>query len=221
MKLKTKIVVRKAVLEDIPQMLQVEGEAWEGKFQFSEENLRNLINNFPDGNVVAEVEGVIEGFANVVWINSDHVRYTENLSWYKISNDGNGFSKLEGDALYGINLSVSPHAPSGVSTELMEAVARLAIEHGVKEVFLGSRIPRYFKRKDQMTAEEYISKRTRSGRPLDPELYLYEKAGLKIVRLIENYFEDPESCNYGVLMCWNNPFYGWPFGWLWKWFFKI
>ncbi len=219
--MKKKVTIRKALLSDISQMLQVEGEAWEGKFQFSEKNLENLIDNFPGGNVVAEVGGKIQGFINVIWIDSQFIKYTEGLTWYKISNDGNGFPETESDALYGINLSVSPHASSGVSVELMEAVARLAIEYGVKNVFLGSRMPRYYKKKKQMTAQEYIGKRNRLGKPMDPEIYLYEKAGLKIVRLIENYFEDPESCNYGVLMKWKNPFYGWPFPWLWKWFFKI
>jgi ribosomal protein S18 acetylase RimI-like enzyme len=58
-----------------------------------------------------------------------------------------------------------------------------------------------------MSVEEYVYARTKTGRVLDPELALYLSLGMKIEKIIPNYFDDPESLNYGVLVSWANPFY--------------
>ena len=81
-------------------------------------------------------------------------------------------------------------------------------------------MPRYNKFMNKMTAEEYISGK-RNNRSLDPELAFYAKLGLKVIKALPNYIDDPDSCNYGVLMVWKNPFYGKPFPKFWSWLFRI
>jgi hypothetical protein len=57
-----------------------------------------------------------------------------------------------------------------------------------------------------MSAEEYAWA-DRHGLPLDPEIRFYRKMGLRPVRLVENYFADPESLDWGILVEMRNPFY--------------
>ena len=49
------------------------------------------------------------------------------------------------------------------------------------------------------------------GKPLDPQIAFHLNCrcagiGLEAVRAIPDYFDDPASCNYGVLYQWKNPF---------------
>lgn len=69
--------------------------------------------------------------------------------------------------------------------------------------------------------EEYpdpaIYMRTRRGRRyIDPQVQMYSKVpGLKMMSLIPDYFDDPDSLNNGVLWRWHNPFFGLPGRKLW------
>ena len=44
---------------------------------------------------------------------------------------------------------------------------------------------------------------------------MYEKDSLRIVKILPEYFPDPASEDYGVLLYGKNPFYNWPFRKLW------
>jgi len=222
MKKAVRIKVRQAILKDINDMLMVEEEAWQGKFQFTREHLISQMETYPEGLICALVDGKVEGFVVLEILNYEIGE--KSPSWSEITD--NGFIKNthndEGDTIYGVNLSVSPHAMHGTSDMLMEAVAKLTIKRNMKQVILGGRIPRYHKYCNKYTPEEYI--RAKKGkRLLDPELYIYNKAGLEIIKVIPNYFNDPESLNNGVLLRWKNPSYNWfyPLRWLLSRLFKL
>jgi len=77
----------------------------------------------------------------------------------------------------------------------------------------GARIPDYHKYDKIISATDYIKidKFDRERQiPQDPELSFYLKeyyhSKFKIKKLISNYFNDPASRNYGVLIEWSNPF---------------
>jgi len=106
-------------------------------------------------------------------------------------------------------LVVNPgFARQGVAEQLLYAGARLAISKSLKRILLGGRLPRYHRYAGKMSVEEYIAASSpKTGKPLDPELYVYLKAGLKVVKVLPNYIPDPESLDYGILLEWRNPFY--------------
>lgn len=218
----SKIKLRQARIEDIPEILIVEDEAWPEGLQATEEMFFSRIETFPEGVIVAEntdrIVGVVVG--EIVQYDIDA---SECPSWSEITD--NGFISIshnpEGDTLYGVDLSVSPLASGGASKSLMLAVGKLVISLNLKQIVLGGRMPRYHKYADKMTPHEYLTARTNTGKYLDPEIWFYEKSGLQVVRVIPNYFEDPESCNNGVLLVWKNPFYNRPFTKLWSWLFRI
>jgi ribosomal protein S18 acetylase RimI-like enzyme len=79
------------------------------------------------------------------------------------------------------------------------------IEPNKKGVYLGARMPRYHRFAQRMTPEDFIG--LNGGKNQDPEIRLYLSAGFRVIRVIPGYMEDPDSCNNGVLMFWENPDY--------------
>jgi len=116
-----------------------------------------------------------------------------------------------------VDLSVHPsYQRKGVGRKLMEVIGRLAIKYNLKQGVLGGRIPNYHKFADKIKVEDYIKtdKTTQNNIPPDPEILFYRQLGLKVVKIIPNYFDDPESLNYGVLLVWKNPFYNKWYRWI-------
>lgn len=201
--------VRTAKKDDISQLLKVEEEAWLPGQRFDREVFESCIKTFPEGIFVAEEKGKIVGVAVTQIVSYSYQLENFSLTWYEATDSGQiqNTHNPKGDTLYGVNLSVSRYASRNASRLLLESTGRLVIKRNLRRGILGGRLPGYHKYKNTMSAEEYIHATSKTGRPLDPELYLYQKMGLKIIKLLPNYFNDPESCNYGVLLVWENPFF--------------
>jgi hypothetical protein len=219
---KNSLVIRQATIEDIPEIMVVEEEAWSEGLRATEEMFLSRIETFPNGTLVAEDNSRIFGVVATELVFYD-LENNNPLSWYEVTdicfirNSNNN----KGDTLYGVDLSVSPYANRNISKLLLLAIGKFVIASGLKQIMFGARIPRYHKFSKRMTVEEYLRERTKSGRMLDPEIAFYTSYGLQVAKILPNYFNDLESCNTGVLLCWHNPFYGRPFKKLWSWLFKI
>lgn len=197
-----KIKIRQAKLEDIPQILAIEGGAWGSEKSASKEMFESRIKTFSEGVLVAENSDKIVGVVVIERVNYD--LKNNAFTWYQITD--NGFIKNShnpnGDTIYGVDLSVSPDFQnSGIGSKLLENIGKIAIRYNVKRGMLGGRIPDYHKHADKIGVEDYVKS------DIDPEVRFYRRAGLKIIKIIPNYFKDSESLNYGVLLLWENPFY--------------
>lgn len=205
--MKNKIIVRQATLDDLEEILLVEEEAWPQEARATEEMFRARIETFPEGTLVAIENGRIMGVVVTEIIKFDIKQPIP--TWFEATD--NGYIRKshdpKGDTLYGVNLSVSRYAGREVARLLLEGVKKIARDHSLKRVAFGARIPRYHRYSEKMTAEEYIQATTNSGRPLDPEIYFYQQGSAEVIKLLPDYFTDPESLNYGVLMIWENPDY--------------
>lgn len=215
--LENKIKIRKASIKDISQILEVEKAAWGKERAANFEMFKSRIEIFPEGTLVALLNKKIVGVVSTEIVNYN-LKET-NLSWYEITD--NGYIKKthnpNGDTLYGVDLSVHPfYQNKGVGKKLMESVGKLIIRYNLRQGLLGARIPDYHKYAKMITVEDYIQVNNKkiNNIPPDPELSFYLKLGLKIVKIIPNYFQDPESLNYGILIKWENPFYN-------KWYRRI
>lgn len=132
----------------------------------------------------------------------------KNKTW--LAKTGDGYlttHRPDGNIGFGVDLTVSRNASRGVSNKIVfSALLVSLLGNGMKAVYLGARIPSYHKY-HPMPVENYVFGTRRNGKPLDPELYFYLKQGFKIVEIIPEYMEDPDSLNYGVLIRWGNPIY--------------
>lgn len=214
-----KVKIREAQKKDIPQILTVEKDAWGEKNAASEEMFNSRIETFPEGVLVAELtNGEIVGVVVAERVNYDIEKNA--YSWYEITDNGfiKNSHKPGGNTIYGVDLSVKPSFQRlGIGAKLLKAIGKLVINYNLRYGILGGRIPAYYKYAHQMGAEEYIKATVSIKgkiRSLDPEIDFYRKAGLKIIKIIPNYFEDHESLNYGVLLLWENPLYNKWYRWL-------
>lgn len=198
--------IRQAQLTDIKEILRTEREAWPEGLRATREMFHSRLKTFPEGFLCAVVNGEVEGFVVTEILNYDI--QSSSLSWQEATDHGyiRKTHNPKGDTLYGVSLSVSAHVGKRVAISLLEAAGKLVIKYGLNQVLFGSRIPRYHKYAAQMSLEKYIKAKTRTGRPLDPELGMYQNIGLKPVKIIPGYIKDPESLDYGILVVWKNPF---------------
>lgn len=225
---KNEIKIREVKIEDIPQILEIEKAAWGKEGAATFEVFESRIKTFPEGTRVAFINEDIVGVISTEIVNYD--LENDSPGWYEITD--NGFiaktHNPNGDTLYGVNLSVHPlYQKRGVGRKLMESIGKLAIKCNLKQGILGGRIPNYHKFASKINIEDYVNLVNQKGGmniPPDPELLFYQKEywkiGLKVVKIIPNYFKDPESLNYGILLVWKNPFYNKWYRWIASKFFK-
>jgi len=147
-RMRKKIKVRKARIDDLEDILLVEKEAWPKGLRASQKMYESRLETFPQGTFVAKVNGKIEGVVVTEILNSELINHIR--TWNEVTDNGyiRNTHNPEGDTVYGVNLSVSPSAQKRVAITLLEVVGKLAIEYNLKQGLLGGRIPgfaKYFK----------------------------------------------------------------------------
>ena len=189
--METEITIRKASIEDIPQILEIEKAAWEKERAATFEMFKSRIKTFPEGTLVAIRSKKIVGVVVTEIINYNFKENT--LNWYEATD--NGFitktHNPKGDTLYGVDLSAHPlYQKRGIGKKLLVNVARLAIKYNLKQGMLGGRTPNYYKFADKIKIDEYveINNNQKNNIPPDPELAFYRKCGFKIAKIIPGYF---------------------------------
>lgn len=216
--------IRNANMADLDALVRLEELAWAEDARADRDTYILRLKTFPEGILIGERNGEIEGAVVTQLISSDML--AGHFTWSQITDGGkiaNTHNPL-GDVIYGVNLSVKPsHMYNGVILALMNAIATMAIKRNLKFGALGGRLPglrRYLKKinidfanlpnglKDKIV-EEYIFGNTKYNRPLDPEIAMYRHFDLMPIRPLRNYFTDYESMDYGVLLIWVNPFFDW------------
>ncbi|MFH0854799.1 MAG: hypothetical protein V1891_04915 [bacterium] len=214
--------IRKAKMDDLQAVVRLDHEVWPEEVWASEDMYRTRFATYLDGTFVAISDKKVVGI--VVTQRMDYNIVAPIPTWAEATD--NGFMKNShnpnGGDLYGIALTVHQKAPRNTGALLLEAVRIFIIANNFRQIFIGSRVPLYYKHEDQFSIEEYVHAKNNHGRYLDPELELYiSRADLKFIKALPDYFEDPSSLNYGVLLVWQNPFYGKVFTRHWKNLVKI
>jgi ribosomal protein S18 acetylase RimI-like enzyme len=201
-----KVRYREATLKDAKDIAMLEKKVWKDNAA-SYENIVSRMKIFPTGSIIGIYNEKIVGYVSGIKMSQEYA--DECKTWYDYTDSGKGVKSYseDGELLFGISLTVdNDYRNLGIGSRLLIQIARMAIENNLKAGILGGRLPYYYKKKE-MAIEEYIELKNESGKIFDPELRLYKKMGLKIVKLQKDYFHDPESLDYGVILEWNNPFY--------------
>jgi hypothetical protein len=81
----------------------------------------------------------------------------------------------------------------------------VVVQKGLDRLLGGGRMPGYQQHSDKWTPEQYLE-RVVEGNVKDPVISFLLRCGRTPVGVVPNYLEDEESCNYGTLMEWKNPF---------------
>jgi len=197
--------IRQATEEDLEGYALIQQKEWSGSVIANTEQLQSRLKWFPKGVLVAAVGDKVVAGATFVRLADYNIE--DGLSWAELTDNGwcsNHTSN--GRVLFGVDMTISRSAPRSTSIRMFHRSTILAAKQGVDAVYWGSRMPRYHRYADTMTAHEYAIARTKRGRLLDPELEIYSWVpGAEFVGVSANYFPDPESLDYGAILRWSNP----------------
>lgn len=203
-----RVRVRRWTEDDIKGVLACQRAAYR---DFPAENLctrrdyKLQLAAFPDGQLVAEIDGRIVGYATSLIVQLD------DAYWYSYSEiTGSGtFSthNPSGDTLYGADIAVDPEFRGhGIAGRLYEGRKRLLRRFNLRRMVAGGRIPGYRDHAGRMTAEEYVD-RVVAGELSDSALNAHLKAGYRVRAVHLDYLQDASSLDYATFIELLNPDY--------------
>ena len=203
-------VIRNYEERDFPGLIHIQQESFPPPFPselwWNTEQLYNHVTLFPEGALCIEVDSEIAGSMTGLLVNYDpnHPDHT----WEEITD--NGYIRNHnpnGNTLYVVDISVRPsYRKLGLGKWLMLSMYNVVVHKGLERLLGGGRMPGYHKKANEMTAEQYLEAVVK-GELKDPVITFLLRCGRTPVTVVANYLEDEESCNYGTLMEWKNPFY--------------
>jgi len=205
------IDIRPTTSADIETLIALNKKAYptlaEEDVVWQEGHLRSHLYYFPQGQLVAEVNGQIAGAvcSLIVDMGDDPLRQHT----YAGITDGGYFHNHNprGDTLYGADVYVDPdRRGQGVGAALYQARRRLCRELNLRRILAGGRLWNYREHASEMSPEEYV-RRVEEGELKDLVLSFQLREGFVVRDILKNYLPDPNSCNNASLIEWLNPDY--------------
>lgn len=161
---------------------------------------------FPEGQVLAEIDGRVVGYATalILQIDDESHRYTYN----ELTGSGTFMThNPSGDSLYGSDIAVHPDFRGrGIAGKLYRRRKALVRRFNLRRMIAYGRIPGYAEQGRGMTPEAYVE-RVKAGELSDSALRAHLKAGYRVKRILLDFQKDASSLNYATLLEWNNPKY--------------
>ncbi|ACJ33690.1 GNAT family N-acetyltransferase [Anoxybacillus flavithermus] len=202
-------IIRNYEEKDIDALIRIQQESFPPPFPselwWNKEQLMNHITLFPEGALCVEVDGEVVGSMTGLIVNfhpsdADH-------TWEEITD--NGYIRnhnRSGNTLYVVDIGVRPaYRKLGLGKWLMQSMYEVVVHQKLERLLGGSRMPGYHRYANEMTAEQYVDA-VMAGKIKDPVITFLLRCGRTPVKVVANYLEDAQSCNYALLMEWRNPF---------------
>ena len=169
--------------------------------------IKQLLNIFPEGQVVVKVNGNIAGCALSIIVDEEtfevqhtYAQVTGNYTFNTHTADG--------DALYGIDVFIKPeYRGLRLGRRLYDYRKELCEKLNLKSILFGGRIPNYHKYAEELKPKEYLAK-VREREINDPVLNFQLSNDFHPVRILRGYLEGDEgSKEYAILLKWDNIYY--------------
>ncbi|OJF18301.1 MAG: GNAT family N-acetyltransferase, partial [Bacillaceae bacterium G1] len=195
--------------EDFDELIRIQQECFPPPFPselwWNREQLHNHVTLFPEGALCVEVDGVLAGSMTCLMVDFDD-RHPDH-TWEAMTDGGYIRNhNPKGNTLYVVDISVRPgYRGMGLGKWLMQSMYELVVHKGLDRLLGGGRMPGYHRKAHELTAEQYLEK-VLQGELQDPVINFLLRCGRTPLKVVANYLEDEESCHYGVLMEWRNPF---------------
>src|SRR5688572_28547095 len=174
---------------------------------WQEHQIKTLIDNFQEGQVVIKINGQIAGCALSIIVDYDTF---DEYHTYKDITGNYTFSthKNDGDVLYGIDVFIKPEFRGlRLGRRLYDYRKELCERLNLRGVAFGGRIPNYAQYADELTPKQYIDK-VRRKEIHDPVLNFQISNDFHPTRILKNYLVgDKASKDYAVLLEWDNVYY--------------
>lgn len=204
-----KATIRNYGVDDFSSLIQIQQESFPLPFPselwWNEEQLSNHVTLFPEGALCVEIEGELAGSMTGLMVDFDPAE--PNHTWEEITD--HGYIRNHdpaGNTLYVVDICIRPsYRKLELGKWLMQSMYEVVVHKGLERLLGGGRMPGYHKYAGEMGAKKYVAA-VIEGSIKDPVISFLLRSGRVPVALVQNYLEDEESHNYGLLMEWRNPF---------------
>lgn len=199
--------VRPARASDIPAIIAMMKRVYTTLPVYSPGQIQGQISAFREGQLVADYDGEIVGYAASFRI--DEATALSPHTWSEIT--GGGFASRHdpaGDWLYGMEMCVDPEwRGSRVGQRLLDARKRLVEAHDLKGIVFGGRLPGLAAELAAHGSAEAYLEAVKGRRQRDQVASFQINNGFEPVGLLANYLPgDQESLGFATHMVWRNPY---------------
>lgn len=202
-----RVTVRHTRAEDVTRLIELQRRTYTTIQPWTQDKVAQQLAVFPQGQVVAELNGRIVGAASSLIVLWDG--WAAAHSWSEITASGTFATHFPtGRTLYGAEVFVDSRLRGmGVGRELYRARRRLCQAMNLKRIIACGRLPGYGAHADTMDADLYC-KKVLWGDLADPVLSFQLGQGFRFCGIVQGYIpEDAESHGNASLIAWLNPKY--------------
>ncbi len=203
---KAKLVVRNAEPRDANRIVRLTSKVYGKGEGYTAAQIRGQINNFPDGQFVAEYEGKIVGYCATLIV--PEVAVFNEHTWAEITGQGYGTRHdNNGDVLYGMEVCVDPaHRRLRIGQRFYRQRQELCQHYDLMGIAFGGRMPGFSRRKRKYKDPETYLQAVLDKEAPDQVINFQIRQGFQPQRILHKYDPtDKESSGNAVLMFWPNP----------------
>ncbi len=203
---KAKLIIRQARVGDAPAIARLSVKVYSVGDAFTRAEIRGQINNFPEGQFVAEYEGKVVGHCATMVLTAEQAFAPHD--WEEISAGGYGRPPAEdGEVLYGFEVCVDPdYRRLRIGQRLYRKRKELCQELELKGIAFAGRMPGFARRKRSYPTPEDYLQAVLARKVRDAVITFQLGEGYEPRGILANYIPtDKESGGNAVLMYWTNP----------------
>lgn len=206
---KERATTRQAGPGDIGRMIEIHDICFKPPFpqdiRWSTEDLEFIITHFPQGQIIAEVEGRAAGHIISSRVSEELYRsHPPLLEYAGIDPPWCNFD-AGGNTMWILEIAVDPAFKGcGAARALVEGCRQTVVNvPKLKRFGGGARIPGYAKwRAETGGTPEAYCREVVAGRIFDPVLGPFLKFGTTFDGVVADYIPDPDSLNFGASVVW-------------------
>jgi ribosomal protein S18 acetylase RimI-like enzyme len=201
-----RVKIRQRRPEDTAAVIEIFQAIYPGAPSWTPQQLASHLEVFPEGQMVAEVDGKIVGMAASLIVLWDD--YSMGTTWRDFTDNGffRNHDPERGHTLYGAEVMVHPaYQGLGVGSQLYDARRALVKRRGLLRIRAGARLAGYHRYVDTLSPEEY-TRAVAAGKLSDPTLSFQLARGFVVIGVAREYLRhDPESLGNAAVIEWLNP----------------
>lgn len=178
---------------------------------FGYDHFQAHVERFPEGQFIGDRRAA--NFGVCATLRTSRTPYEDALPWLEAIGDKTlAGHEPDGLWLYVVLLWVDPRYRGGeMGSALIRSCLTLAVQLGLQGVYAVPLLVGYQQAAEEMELEDYASEVIR-GNKSDPLVTRMIKCGLRPPEfgseLVRDYMEAPSAGNAGVLLMWENPYFG-------------
>ena len=202
--MKQKPLIRHTRDTDIRSLIELQTRVYPTIQPWRERLLLKQLDTFPQGQIVAEIDGQLVGAASSLIVLWDE--WEVEHTWKEITARGSFKThNPEGRTLYGAEVFVDPdYRGAGIGHALYRARRKICRKLHLKRILACGRLPGYHHHESHISALFYAQKVV-WGDIVDPVLSFQLREGFNFCGVVEGYLpDDEESAGYASLIVWLN-----------------